>query len=216
MSILNILNYVPVFLCLTGLMSEGCGQSPTPAELAAAPVITQDANPITIPADPETVDPVSEPLPPPPVGVSTFSLTYYRAAKTVAPITGWSTKTYTAVGSCVVYNANTYCWDDGVKTLTWNSNNLQYGPYTYSYFGLGIDSMNRLDICNGGCPVNDAMIAPRIVSGSIGTQFKDDSTVKTGFNAVMAGTGVPVTCFEDSRTLNCGDFTVDLNQAVIY
>lgn len=139
--------------------------------------------------------------------LSTSSLTYYKLSKTVAPVNGWITKTYTATGSCVVYLTKTYCWDDGVKTLQWTSNNNTYGPYTYTYFGMK-GNASSWGLCNGVC-TSDLMPLPRVIS----TTLQNNIGAAVINNVFTNGVAVPVTCTETDGQLNCIDFVINLNQA---
>ena len=139
--------------------------------------------------------------------VATPSLTYYKLSKTVAPINGWITKTYTATGSCVVYLTKTYCWDDGMKTLQWSANNHTYGPYTYTYFGMQ-GNATTWGPCNGAC-TSDLMPAPRVISAAL------QNNIGAGVinNVFTNGQAINVNCTEQSGQLNCIDFVINLNQA---
>lgn len=139
--------------------------------------------------------------------IATPSLTYYKISKTVAPVNGWITKTYTATGACVVYLTKTYCWDDGMKTLQWVSNNHTYGPYTYTYFGMQ-GSAASWGPCSGGC-TSDLLPAPRVISATLENNI--GSAVIN--NVFTNGVATNVTCTEQSGQLNCIDFVINLNQA---
>ena len=155
-------------------------------------------------------------VPPDAPVIATPALTYYRLSKTVAPINGWTTKTYTATASCVEYLTKTYCWDDGIKTLQWSSNNNHYGPYYYTYFGLLTKPNGTPGVCNGAC-TSDYMPAPRFISQAVESNIGVTGGGMTGaqvINAVFTqGTAVPVSCTETDGVLNCIDFAINLNQA---
>lgn len=59
MSIIQLLNYLPVLICLTGLMSAGCGQAPSAGDPA-----TQEVDGVTLvnPTDEPSPDPEPEPV----------------------------------------------------------------------------------------------------------------------------------------------------------
>lgn len=188
----KLIVYTALVLSTAACAPGGGGSSTAPEARIAEP----------IPAD------LFAPVVPPDAPVlATPSLTYYRLSKTVAPINGWATKTYTATGYCVVYLTNTYCWDDGVKTLQWSSNNNHYGPYTYTYFGMQGNASNW-GPCSGACGA-DLMPAPRIISATLENNI---GTVNIQ-NVFTHGTAVPVSCTETNGVLNCIDFVINLNQA---
>lgn len=139
--------------------------------------------------------------------IATPSLTYYKLSKTVAPVNGWITKKYTATGSCVVYLTKTYCWDDGVKTLQWTSNNVTYGPFTYTYFGMQ-GTAASWGPCNGNCG-SDLMPAPRVISATL----ENNIGAAVINNVFTNGAAVNVNCTETSGQLNCVDFVINLNQS---
>jgi predicted small lipoprotein YifL len=155
----------------------------------AAPVDSSNPTVKTDPVQQPKVETPVDPEAPVPVKVS---LTYFSLSKTVAPVNGWVTKTYTATGSCVIYLTQTYCFDDGIKTLTWVSNNFTYGPYTYTYWQNGNNQP-----CNGGCLV-DTFATP-VVGGLVQTE------VNKVFNL---GVSHAVECDETDSKLDCGDFVI--------
>lgn len=136
---------------------------------------------------------------------ATVSLTYYSVTKTVAPIGSWPAKTYTATGSCVIYNAKTYCWDDGTKTVTIPG----VGSYTYSYWDQSMVGA-ALVSCSGGCGA-DPLTAPTVLSVVVETNL-----TLTAVNSVFSsGTSKAVTCTLTGTDLDCVDFVIDIDQAPI-
>lgn len=176
----------------------GCGTAP-PAELTVGPIVSTPSGSQTSNITPTSVSPSSTPQ---------IHLTYYSLSKTVAPQSGFPTKTYTAKGSCVVYQSVKYCWDDGLQHPL-----IGGYTYSYSYWSLGFDTLNRITICggssgaDGGCQ-SDLMTSPRVISGAVASNLSTSS-----INAVLT-TGTPknVNCTDTNGTLDCGDFQVDLNQ----
>lgn len=135
---------------------------------------------------------------------TTVQLTYFRRVKSDAPISGWITHTYTAVGSCVVYLTKTYCWDDGLQTLqSWSANSNHYGPFAYTYFGLG-GTPSAYGPCAGGCS-SDLLSSPRHIGVTLAANIPAQEITDI-FNL---GTPVAVTCTETDDALSCGDFTID-------
>lgn len=203
----NLWNSLNTILMVIGIV--GCGTAP-PAELTVGPIVSTPSQvgdtPKPAPADPVTPD----------VVVNTVSVTYHTLSKTVAPIAGWPLKTYTATGNCVVYQSKTYCWDDDLQIMpSWTSSGFTHGPYYYTYWSLGYDTLNRLNICGGSTPANggcaaDVMVSPRTVAGNVASNIPSAS-----INAVLAGPATHVTCTETNGVLDCGTFQIDLNQSPI-
>lgn len=167
----------------------------------------QDAEPSAPVAPQADAAPVSVAAPASP-SVTTVTGSYFTKTKSEAPITGWSTKTYTAQGSCLVYQSKTYCWDDGLKVLQWTSGGHTYGPYGYTYFGVGTIANGSQTFQGQGALVSDLAVSPRVITASMeSNMLVSSSTVLT--------TGAPtsVTCTDDGSTLNCGTFSIDLNQS---
>lgn len=136
---------------------------------------------------------------------ATATLTYYKLSRTEAPITNWASKVYTATGFCVVYNSHTYCWDDGVKTVSIPPSYT----FKYTYFGLQGTAQNW-NHCYGGCS-SDLMPLPRFISSTL-----QNNITPAVINAVFTnGTPKTVSCTESSGVLNCGDFVIDLNQGAL-
>lgn len=171
--------------------------SPTSAD----PVSVKD--PAVAPTEP--INPIATPTPiPTPTatpGPHIVDITVYALARTEAPVNGWPTKIYTAIGYCTQYLSQVYCWDDGLKTLIWVFNNFTYGPYTYSYWGAYTGGFH----CHGGCP-DDAMTAPIALDISYVTNL-----TQTAINLVLStGIATTMTCTEINGNLNCGSFTLEV------
>jgi hypothetical protein len=144
--------------------------------------------------------------------ITGIALTYYSKTMTEAPVSGWIYKTYTATGSCVIYLSKTYCWDDGMKTIDFTANQFHYGPYTYTYWGMGLKSTGSpWGPCYGGCEA-DLLAQPTIMTNPILIALPNPSGVTEMF---FQGTSTQVTCTESNGLLNCGDFTIDLNQGAL-
>lgn len=164
-----------------------------------------------VPVDPSYLAPgtvLSSPSNPEP-GATPVTVTYYSKTKTSAPISSWSTKTFTATGSCVNYNSYIFCWDDGIKTLQWTSNGHTYGPYTYTYWGI----KGTLGSCYGGC-TGDLMTQPRVLSNSLIAQLNisANDTGNTVNGVFTTGTPKTVNCSLLNGVLNCVDFVLNMNQ----
>jgi hypothetical protein len=163
---------------------------------------------------PTLKSPVTVVNPGAPVSGTTVSVTYRKLTKTTAPVSGWITKTITMTGACLDYQTRTYCWDDGLKTLTWVNNGTTYGPYRYNYWGLMV--ANPYGLCFGGC-TSSLMTAPTFISAQLGNNILNSSndTGNTINQVLNTGTPVAQTCTDDNGTLTCPDFTINLNQAAL-
>lgn len=204
---------------LIGFAAVGCNGSPDSTQAADVSSITQ-VNQAAAPADEPVVvadvpalpaelpEVVASPVPTP----TPVTLSYKKLIKTVAPQTGWVTKTYTATGSCGVYRGNTFCWDDGVKVLQWTVNTnggYTYGPFGYTYFKHGIDAYGHIDYCEGSCE-SDYFVSPVLVDRYIESQFLGN----TAAEVLAAGVGAQLNCTLTGDHLDCGQFAVDLDPAV--
>lgn len=208
MNILNVLNTIALVVCVTG-----CGQAPSAGDSADIALATP-----TVSAP--TSDPVSNPAPSPTPSPSqsSIALTYYTRSTTIAPVAGHSLDTVTLIGSCVVYTGVTYCWDNGVQEIDETVSHLTT-QYYYTYFSMGRQSANGLlGICWGGCPV-DAMSVPTTIdtalNNDITTSYTTDHYARSTVATVLTGTPTNVTCTEANALLDCGDFTIDLNQVAL-
>ncbi len=164
------------------------------------------------PADAKAEDPnapgVSQPSQP--GGSIPVQLTYYSLSKTVYPVNGFTagaSHSYTATGSCVVYNSQTYCWDDGVKTVHFSDfSGNNYGPFTYDYWAQNLQGQS-IAACNGGCGT-DPLTIPAIVSQNVETAL-----TLAKINLVFSsGQAKQVTCTLTGSDLDCVDFSIDLTQ----
>lgn len=182
---MNNLFYVFSAVCTVFLTGCGSGGGGSQADAVINPS----------PDNPAITNPVFDPGNPTPINV-----VYYKKARTEAPVSGWPTKTYTASGSCVVYNSNTYCWDDGIKTVTIPG---APSPFTYSYW----EQTAPLSPCHGGC-VADPLTNPTTISPNVETAL-----TLTKINLVFSsGTPIQVSCTLNGSDLDCGDFSIDLTQ----
>lgn len=166
---------------------SGCNGSAGGSSTQAAPV--GDVAPIVDPAPGDG----NRSAPTGPVTV-----TYYALSRTEAPINGWPSKTYTATGYCAEIEGMTFCWSDGLKTLQWTSNNFQYGPHRYNYFGLSTSNGNP-QTCHGGC-TDDYLQAPALVTNQL-LNVLDAQMVQDVFDH---GTEQTMTCNVVDDTLDCG------------
>ena len=190
--------------CMTAGCSGGGGGGGSAAATASPQLI---ADPAVTPTPIPTPAPTPAPTPDPSQG-STVTITTYALATTKAPVSGWSTKTYTATGTCMTYLAKTYCWDDGVKTLAWvDIANHNYGPYTYTYWGLQNNpaQAGSYETCSGGC-VSDYMSNPQYVDSNLGTNL----TAAAINNVFSHGISSQVNCTESAGVLTCGSLVITL------
>lgn len=133
----------------------------------------------------------------------TYDLTYYAKSFTEAPVNGWINKQYTATGYCAQVSSKTYCWDDGVKTLDWTSQNVHYGPLKYTYFSImtNVTGSGPLS-CHGGC-ANDYFITPTLITQQLNTMI--GATISDVLNHGDQG---QVTCTINGSDLVCGSVTL--------
>lgn len=128
------------------------------------------------------------------------SVTYYSLSNTEAPVSGWSSKTFTGVGSCAIVNSVTYCWDDGIKTIsTWSFNSSFFGPYYNTFWGYQTSSST----CINGCTA-DFYSSPQKITATLMARLG-----ASNINAVInTGTPTTVTCTDNGSSLDCGSFTI--------
>lgn len=206
-----LLNVATALTCLVA----GCGQAPTVSVAETAPkgalaqVPSGDA---PSPADPANGLPSGPGAAPSPVASASptpapIALTYYRDDVSRAPLAFYPAHGYQASGSCVVYEANTYCWDDGMKVLSFTQNGVHVGPFTYSYWNLSQNTVGWAP--SGGAMQNDLMESPRIIGVTLQTNLPTGA-VQTVFTD---GTPIDVSCVLNAGLLDCSDFVIDLNQA---
>ncbi len=190
-----------LLLAMTILNLVACGGGAgNGGSTSASPAPTNPTSPVT------PIVPIVGPNPTPAPNGS-VALTYYTLSKTVAPVNGWPTKQYTAMAACVQFENNTFCWDDGIKTLQWTSNNNNYGPYTYDYWGVTTTAQGW-GLCNGGC-VTDFMIQPIYMSQSL----VNNITLAKITQVFTQGTPKQVSCTESNNILDCVDFAINMNQS---
>lgn len=170
------------------------------------------SDPTQIPAEPARPSIAVDPAPASTPVSASIALRTYSVTETEAPINGWVNKTFTATGTCVQYQSKTYCWDDGVQTIpAWTVNNFTYPAAGNTYFGLSLPTPTHIGLCTNSC-VTDAMAAPRIVAGAIATNIP----AATIAHIFTIGVAKDVECTESNGILDCVDFQIDLNQAVLY
>ncbi len=133
---------------------------------------------------------------------STVAVTYYSLSRTEAPISGWPTKTYTSIARCLVYATKNYCWDDGMKTLTWVSGGTTYGPFYYSYLGI-TGTISSYGPCHGGC-VADPLTAPSFMTAGLTTNI----TAAVINQIFSTGAATNESCTLSGSQITCSSFTV--------
>lgn len=200
-----------IFSALICLLT-GCGQAPAKPGTQAKVEATGTPDPALTP-EPEASS-APDPAPsasPVPAAPATFPLTAYKLTKTRSPVTGWVTKTYVSTGSCVQYLGKTYCWDDGVKVIpAWTLNSSSFGPFSYTYFGADSTPSVPFQSCLGFC-TTDPMVRPVTVRApvlGVITQAAVDEIFHSGVETT-------VNCTDDGDRLDCIDFVIDLNQAIL-
>ena len=197
---------------MTAIFLAGCGgggSSPTAPQKAPETIVETPDEPAAETPEEAPETPVEEPgqelIPAEPVVITPNvgqmqTLTVYALSKTEAPVNGWITKKYTATGYCMVYQTKTYCWDDGIKIIDFTSNGFRYGPFKYTFWGLG-----NTGPCYGGC-VSDRLLEPTEMTREI----LDNTTGQTGVDLVFStGTARTIDCEETRTRLNCGTFGLD-------
>lgn len=204
MAILNLLNTVFILSCL----AVGCGRTsdvtvPDPSN-PAANTQTPDAD-NEDPAD-DSASSSSSSSSGGSSGSASFQLTYYAFTKTIATwTTSGVTHTLQGTGTCVTYNATTYCWDDGTKVSISPNVRVQY---------WGLD--NTFSTCpnfSGQCS-SDMMLAPRIMSANVVAKLNTliGSAHRTVAEVFASGTAAQATCTEAAGVVSCGSFTINTNQ----
>lgn len=136
-------------------------------------------------------------------------LTYYTESTTQFPISGSPTLSYTALGSCVVYLGTTYCWDDGIQSIT---QVISHNTFTTYYTYWGADDFNgNFNICNGGCKLDPMASQPSVITQGVALNVGNSK-----INAMLTmGTPHAVNCTLSGSTLNCVDFVINLNQTAL-
>ncbi len=220
--------------CDTG-GGAGSTSSAAPALLTPEVPPTSDAPPVS-PAPSPSPSPSSQS-----VNVSVYTLTELRVAGAMnqgvgssVPLYGMGAPGYIAPahsfvikGSCLTYNLNTYCWDNGVVSTAPYMDHDQFhnlvsycaaGTCEFSFFGLMTpdNNVSSTGICIGNC-ADDVVTAPTKLI------YSNNGTVLDSFNghAINPALSIPddvfthgdpnqVTCTDDGTTLTCPDFTVTL------
>lgn len=197
MSILNLVSTAVLVACV-GL---GCGKQQSAGNIEPAPPTTS-APSITAPTGSNDPTAPSDPSSPSvPSGPTLVQITVYSKTKTVVPFPSFPSKSYTATGYCVVDMSITYCWDDGVKSVT-TSGLTTY----YTYWGVFKNGSGGISLGNSNQP--DFMATPITISSNLNNNLPVGSV-----SSVLAGTAVDVTCTELSNgNLDCGSFTIDIHQ----
>lgn len=179
-----------ILLSLLGL--AGCG--------ASGGADSKIASQIPVVTTPTTGGTTTTTLP------SSIPLTYYQASQTRTNV-GGTTKSFTAIGSCVIYLSNTYCWDNGMQSVTQSGITLTYNFWGVTYNGSIYSN------CYGGC-VADVLTAPTLVDTHV-TNLMATYALETPSQVLSTGTAHSVTCSLNGTTLNCVDFTIDLSQIAL-
>lgn len=187
-------NVTMILISLVALTA--CGQVPVSPAISVQ-AKAQAPNPQASATAP-TIDPS------PSSAALPFPMTYFAATRTVAPQAGWPAKTYTAVGYCITYLTKTYCWDDGIHKTTIPNFDGQY-----SYFNMNWDG-RQYALADGGL-TTDLMTSPTFISEGISINLAPN-VVHT---VLTTGTAHDVSCIDNGSTLDCGDFQIDLTQAVL-
>lgn len=192
-----IIEGVTIFVC--AMAATGCGKA-SEVNLPFTPTeITTEAPEKTTEAEPNVVSVTNDPTPTATATATptpTVSVTYYSLTHTVSPNGGQAFKTYTATGYCLIYNSETYCWDDGIHVI----NFIGGAVGNYTYFGLS---------CNGTC-ATDVATSPVQVDQSFTGQIITGVTVS---GVLSGGTATTVTCNDDgSGSIVCPSFTINTNQ----
>lgn len=141
---------------------------------------------------------------------NSIEITYYTLAKTSAPVNGWPTKQITVTANCLEYQSQTYCWDDGIKSLSWSDfSGNHYGPYTYTYFGVQ-GTPSSWNQCSGSCS-SSLVTTPTFVSIALRSAI----TISTTNEVLNSGTAHTATCTDNNGVIDCGDFILDTTQQSI-
>lgn len=184
-------NLFIALLALSMVACKGGSGGAASTDNAKLPNVEDPSNP----ADP--VDPVDP-------GSEQVTITTYSLAFTEAPVNGWPTKTYTAIGTCAQYEAKTYCWDDGLQVIDFTSGGFRYGPYNYSFFRL-MESNGSPANCHGAC-TNDLLEIPTLIEGDVEAAI----SIARVTNVLANGTPEQATCTKTDDLLDCGDFSIQM------
>lgn len=151
---------------------------------------------------PNLVAPSPSPAPSP----STVQLTVY----TDAAIRTVNATTVTVTGYCAIYQADTYCWDDG-----WHR---AIPSVAIDYWGLalvgGILNLGNEGVAGIGDEVDPLDATPMLITQAFtnlvgGNTIEPNGTEQTMVTELLAnGTQSQVTCTIDGQNLDCGTFTL--------
>lgn len=131
------------------------------------------------------------------------ALTYYTDTRAVSSLS--------FKGSCVTYETNTYCWDDGIRSL---------GGQSYSYWGVNKftgTAHNMLGDCRGTCNINGDILdaTPTLVTANVTSYMSRALSSMTPSLVFSFGTATNVSCTLTASVLDCVDFSIDLSQAAL-
>lgn len=193
------------------LLFIGCGKAEIPSVVipnnptTPATVSNPESTPDVV--APAVVDATPTPTPTPDPGAPTVSITYYQLTKTITPNAAFPAKTYTATGYCTTYSGDKYCWDDGKKTIIYSGT-----PFIYSYFNMSKNVVGYSH--SSGGMQEDLMLAPTILVPLGG--LPANITAGAVNEVFSSATSTTVTCTEATNgNLDCGSFTIDVNQTAI-
>jgi hypothetical protein len=151
--------------------------------------------------------PGASPTPTPTPSPTPVQMTYYSQSQTVNNASGVIGNNYTVYGACVQYSGSTYCWDDGIKSNTFNiAGNMD--TFTYDFWGIDIRNGLFDANCSGGCGIDPMTNTPSIISVGMASSI---GSAKIN-NIFIAGTPHIVECTLTASVLNCVDFSVNLSQ----
>lgn len=175
---------------------SACGKAPNPA-MPAGP-----GGP-GVPASKPTATPTPPPITPPVDGgptVPPISLTFYQLTKTIATSGGISLQ---ATAGCIVYTGNTYCWDDGIKTIAGQQ---------LTYWGMNNAGQTCPNV-HGGC-TSDLLGSPLLMNANVKSVLDSvqGSAHRTTAEVFSTGTSIPVLCALTGASLNCVNFVIDLGR----
>lgn len=213
----QVVNSVLTVLVVTGLysflaaflvVSTGCGKLPnieipvtttTQPSQASAPSVTPALAPQITTKSPSLLPDTS----------STVSLTYYSITKTKASTAGGSSQSYTATGSCTVYQDITYCWDDGLHTLKWS---ISVSYMFWQQFSGGGTTGPTVDLMSS--PTALGTTALHLLNNELATYGSPNPAMSTIDKVLTTGTPTTVTCnIDDNNNLVCPTFTIDTTEA---
>lgn len=147
---------------------------------------------------------------PPVTGGTDPILVVYTKSMNESVTTGGQTYALTLTGYCTVYNAHTYCWDDG-----WHRAGASIGQ---SYWGLIAVGQGLSQGAEGAATIADPFAAPRLMSVAIpaviASATYNSTSLDTAMNDVVTnGTQSQIHCNDDgSGTLDCGTFSLVVSQ----